>query len=458
VVLLACGAAILGARLADYKSRLHFVNYVNQISQTIEKEREADPFSIAALQDWFSKGMDHDEMSMDPDEAHRLSTTSATHEKATDLLTKSMSNSKSFKGAKCLRESITGANSSKAKVVTGQVKRVSSLLSNDRANGNFNLATRFYEMEVDLSMLEDKEKIGAGAAGNVYRASYLGETIALKTLYQQKDMNFEDFSHEVSLLSHISHPCIVRFYGIGKERLGDTLNISIVTEFCPYSLDSLVRQQQEAGTIHRVVEKGMQFSLQIADGMEYLHRLDTLHLDLKPANVLLTSNWTCKLCDFGVSQKLRMSRDPGDNSVKKLSVEIHGGTDGFLAPEAAGGKITCVLENARKVDVFAFAVTVACIYSGNQPFPEELSGTRNTQGALYQRALSEQTRIAGCQAKFPTESCAEFPPVFSQLLSNCRSINPKERPSFRQIKRDIKCVMALRSRDQEGNSNGVIVQ
>ena len=63
------------------------------------------------------------------------------------------------------------------------------------------------------------QPIGAGAAGQVYRARMDKEEVAIKELYSQKiePSDMDDLSKELQIISRLNHPHVVKFYGVTKE-------------------------------------------------------------------------------------------------------------------------------------------------------------------------------------------------------------------------------------------------
>ena len=93
--------------------------------------------------------------------------------------------------------------------------------------------------ELDYDRLRVVDKIGAGAAGHVWRGEYLGATVAVKQLYSSfmDPSNLDEFSREVTLLHQLKHPHVLTFYGISRR----DLYVYIVTEFCPFALDLILK-------------------------------------------------------------------------------------------------------------------------------------------------------------------------------------------------------------------------
>jgi serine/threonine protein kinase len=113
------------------------------------------------------------------------------------------------------------------------------------------------------------EQIGAGAFGAVFRGSWKGISVAVKTV---SSGDIPELETELDLLRQLNHPCIVRLFGLTEHR-GDP---GIVMELCANgSLDAALKTT----TVFSQTElTGM--CAQIARGLEYLVDQDVLHRDL----------------------------------------------------------------------------------------------------------------------------------------------------------------------------------
>ncbi|GMT26626.1 hypothetical protein PFISCL1PPCAC_17923, partial [Pristionchus fissidentatus] len=92
---------------------------------------------------------------------------------------------------------------------------------------------------------------------------------------------------------------------------------AIILEYCETTLRSVISNypMTKSAFVSHITS--------IASGIQYLHRNNTLHRDLKPENVLIDSNGTAKLCDFGISR---------DFANKSTMITVIG-TRPYMAPE-----------------------------------------------------------------------------------------------------------------------------
>ena len=97
------------------------------------------------------------------------------------------------------------------------------------------------------------------------------------------------------MLSTLEHEHIVRFHGTARNKS----YLYIVQEFCPDTLRANIFGKT---AIQLAPQRKLELSLQICEGMRYLHSQNIMHRDLKPANVLISAAGTVCICDFGLAR------------------------------------------------------------------------------------------------------------------------------------------------------------
>ena len=139
--------------------------------------------------------------------------------------------------------------------------------------------------------------VAEGGFATVYRARWQGASVAVKVL--KRDVEVEAFN-EAHLLSQLRHPCICPFYGLC---LLDTSTTCLVLEYAEGGTLAQFLYHADGGGIHQTRYAEMmsasksigalrllQLSLQIADGLRFLHSNDVVHKDIKCSNVLLDAS------------------------------------------------------------------------------------------------------------------------------------------------------------------------
>ena len=195
--------------------------------------------------------------------------------------------------------------------------------------------------------------IGAGGTADVWRAydESRDRAVTVKILRDPKDADARrHFLAEARRLETLDHPSIVPVLGI-HEALGDTLIAFEHVEGEP--LDQL------AGTGPALAPRKIALLLiQIADAVEAFHAHGFVHLDLKPANVLMASDGRPRLLDFGIAEPI--GHPP----------EVPRGTLGFASPEVTAGGVA-----SRASDVYGLAA-IAKQLLGAHPTPRVASVLR----------------------------------------------------------------------------------
>ncbi|HYZ97688.1 MAG TPA: serine/threonine-protein kinase, partial [Acidimicrobiales bacterium] len=166
------------------------------------------------------------------------------------------------------------------------------------------------------------EQIGAGASGGVWRAHSRGpvaRAVALKRLRAGGDRrDLERMRREAVVLTELDHPHVVRVL----EVLQDGDGLALAMQLAPGG--SLADLLAERGRL--APGEVVAVAAPVADALASAHRRGVLHGDVKPANVLFTSDGEPLLSDFGVARSL------GPVTSEQVS-----GTPEYVAPELLDG-------------------------------------------------------------------------------------------------------------------------
>jgi len=158
-----------------------------------------------------------------------------------------------------------------------------------------------------------------GGFGEVWKCR-MGETpVAVKKLlshWLELDSTAEhEFEKEIDILKKIRHPNIVLFFGAGKESI---FEITTAKPFLQGTLEDntpfLITEYVSKGSLMHVLQSSDRFSIKqklsfcvdSANGMKFLHSLSPpyIHRDVKPQNLLVTSQLRVKIADFGTAKLL----------------------------------------------------------------------------------------------------------------------------------------------------------
>ncbi|MFI5284273.1 MAG: serine/threonine-protein kinase, partial [Candidatus Dormibacterales bacterium] len=196
--------------------------------------------------------------------------------------------------------------------------------------------------------------IGQGAMGLVYRAyhPHLERTGAVKVMQAiapDRDA-IARFRHEAQAIAQMRHPNILNVYDFGEFEGTPYM----IVEFVPGgSLADRLSQDLLDETAAIMYLRG------IASGLDYAHSMGVVHRDVKPANVLLTSDDLPVLADFGLAKLLQGS------SLKSMS-GVTTGTPAYMAPEQVMGS-----QVGPAADRYALATIAYEMLTGAIPFQGE---------------------------------------------------------------------------------------
>ncbi|KAL0300968.1 UNVERIFIED_CONTAM: putative LRR receptor-like serine/threonine-protein kinase [Sesamum radiatum] len=209
----------------------------------------------------------------------------------------------------------------------------------------------YSELKTATDDFSPDNKLGEGGFGPVYKGRLEdGRVVAVKQLSMASHQGKSQFVAEIATISAVQHRNLVKLYGCcieGDKRL-------LVYEYLENkSLDQLLFGT-EGKSLYLDWATRFDICLGVARGLAYLHeesRLRIVHRDVKASNILLDSDLTPKISDFGLAKLY-------DDNKTHISTRV-AGTIGYLAPEyAMRGRLT------EKADVFSFGVVAMEIISG----------------------------------------------------------------------------------------------
>jgi eukaryotic-like serine/threonine-protein kinase len=204
-------------------------------------------------------------------------------------------------------------------------------------------------------------EIARGGMASVWRArdQVLARPVAVKVLHRhlsEDDGFIERFRREALAAARLAHPNIVAIYDTGSETSEDGMERHyIVMEYC----DGGTLADINAGVGAVAAGRSVAIGRSICDALEFAHQQGVVHRDVKPANVLMTSDGTLKVADFGIAKAAFVSSD-----ITTTGAIL--GTVTYLSPEQARG-----LEPDARSDLYALGVVLYEMVSGRPPFHEE---------------------------------------------------------------------------------------
>ena len=200
-------------------------------------------------------------------------------------------------------------------------------------------------------------RLGKGAMGTVYLATdkHIGQDVALKMLSSELALDaamLERFKREAEALRQLKHPNIVGFLDAFEH--GE--HYVIVMEYIPSgSLYDLIR----AGPLP--IDRASQIALDLCDALIRAHRLNIVHRDIKPDNVMIDRDGTPKLADFGVARLIEGTR------MTHTGTKV--GTPYYMAPEAWKGETIDAQSDIWSLGVMIFEMLVGKVpFDGDSEF------------------------------------------------------------------------------------------
>lgn len=196
------------------------------------------------------------------------------------------------------------------------------------------------------------EKIGDGGMAVVYKAKdrLLNRYIAVKILRPEftKDASFvENFKRESQAAAGLSHPNIVGVYDVGRE---GNINYIVMELVNGRSLSDVIAE--EAPMEYRKV---IDIARQVASALSVAHRNKIIHRDVKPHNIMITSDGVAKLADFGIAKAVN---DATLSTGSKVIGSVH-----YFSPEQARGNYV-----DERSDIYSLGIVMYEMLTGRVPF------------------------------------------------------------------------------------------
>jgi len=247
------------------------------------------------------------------------------------------------------------------------------------------------------------DTLGYGGMSEVHFGTdtRLGRDVAIKVLRADlaRDPQFQlRFRREAQNAAALNHPAIVAVYDTGETQ----------SEFGP--LPYIVMEYVDGQTLREIVkgtgplsqQRVIEVMADVCAALDFSHRHNIIHRDVKPANIMITRGGAVKVMDFGIARAL----GEGQNVTQTAAVI---GTAQYLSPEQARGEAV----DARS-DVYAAGCVVFELLTGEPPF------TGDTPVAVAYQHVREDPRR-------PSDVNPNIPPALDAVVLKALSKNPANR-------------------------------
>jgi eukaryotic-like serine/threonine-protein kinase len=258
------------------------------------------------------------------------------------------------------------------------------------------------------------EVLGYGGMSEVHRGldTRLGRDVAVKVLRADlaRDPQFQmRFRREAQNAAALNHPAIVAVYDTGE----------VTSEFG--TLPYIVMEYVDGQTLREIVktsgpmtqQKVVEVMADVCAALDFSHRHQIIHRDVKPANIMINRAGAVKVMDFGIARAL----GEGQNVTQTAAVI---GTAQYLSPEQARGEAV----DARS-DVYAAGCVLYELLTGEPPF------TGDTPVAVAYQHVREDP-------KSPSQVNPNIPPALDAVVLKALSKNPANRyQSAQEMRTDL---------------------
>ena len=199
---------------------------------------------------------------------------------------------------------------------------------------------------------EIQEKLGGGGMAIVYKArdTFLNRLVTIKILrpeFTSDDDFIARFRREAQAVASLSHPNIVNIHDVGQE---DVIHYLVMEYVRGDNLKNVIKQKGYLEPIEAV-----RIAVQVSEALDHAHQNNIVHRDVKPHNILITTEGRAKLTDFGIAMEATSSTITRTDTIM--------GSVHYLSPEQARGETA-----TPKSDIYAVGILLYEMLTGKQPY------------------------------------------------------------------------------------------
>lgn len=242
------------------------------------------------------------------------------------------------------------------------------------------------------------ELIGEGGMADVYKAVDVvdNKTVAVKILkkeFAESEEFLRRFRNESKAIAVLSHPNIVKIYDVGfSEKIQ-----FIVMEY----IDGITLKEYIENEHVLDWKDAVHFVIQILRALQHAHERGIVHRDIKPQNIMMFTDGTIKVMDFGIA---KFAREEGKTATDQAIGTVH-----YISPEQARGDVT-----DAKSDLYSVGVMLYEMLTGQKPFDTD-------------NPVSIAVMHMHNQAEAPRSINPNIPVGLEEIIMHAMEKNPEDR-------------------------------
>ncbi|MGN0399878.1 MAG: Stk1 family PASTA domain-containing Ser/Thr kinase [Blautia sp.] len=241
-------------------------------------------------------------------------------------------------------------------------------------------------------------KVGSGGMADVYKAKdhKLNRFVAMKVMKPEfsSDTNFiSKFQREAQAAAGLAHPNIVNVFDVGEDQGVNYIVMELVEGI------TLKEYISKKGKL--TVKEATSIAIQVAMGLEAAHNRNIVHRDIKPQNIIISTDGKVKVTDFGIA------RAASSNTISTNAM----GSVHYSSPEQVRGGYS-----DYKSDIYSLGITMYEMVTGMVPFDGD------TTVAIAIKHLQEEMIP-------PSEITPDLPHSLEEIIMKCTQKSPDRRYS-----------------------------